>query len=275
MTEYQKIQKNKRRKNLFRKWHRRIGFTAALFLVNLAVTGILINHSDDLELHKKFITSNWIVNSYGIKAPNNATCIKKLKLCQIDDKVYLNKNLLISNVSPLIGLVEYSGLYYLASSKSIYLLTKQFELIEIIDQQSGLPQPILQIGLSEINLEDTGITHINQSEQALLIKTEQGYWKLNHDEMLWQSLESPSSWHIKPYEPDSISFTELEQESLIGLQSIYLDTELTYLKFIQDLHSLRILSFSGKLLTDLFGIVIILLVLSGFLAWKKRTVNPS
>ena len=50
MSPYHIKQKDKKRKNLFRKWHRRIGFTAAIFLLNLAVTGILLNHSDDLEL---------------------------------------------------------------------------------------------------------------------------------------------------------------------------------------------------------------------------------
>ena len=86
MTEYKKKQNDKRRKNLFRKWHRRIGFAAALFLINLAVTGILINHSDDLELHKTYVTSDWITKAYGIRSPNSARCIEKLKLCQIGDR---------------------------------------------------------------------------------------------------------------------------------------------------------------------------------------------
>jgi len=265
MTEYQKKQKDKRRKNLFRKWHRRMGFTAAIFLVNLAVTGILINHSDDLELHKKYITSNWIINGYGIKAPSNAHCINKFKLCQIGEKIYLEQKLLISNAPPLITLIEYQDLLYLANSESIYIYTKQFELVEVLNQQSGLPQPIIKIVL----------TNINQSEQALLVKSDRGYWLLDHDEMLWQSFEPTQNRAINSIESKSLPFTELERESLASLQSIYLDTQLSYLKFIQDLHSLRIFSLSGKILTDLFGLIILLLVASGFFAWKRRTVSPS
>ena len=82
MSPYLKKQNDKRRKNLFRKWHRRIGFTAAIFLLNLAITGIMLNHYDDLELHKKYIESDWIIGMYGIKAPDNIICNKKI----INDK---------------------------------------------------------------------------------------------------------------------------------------------------------------------------------------------
>jgi hypothetical protein len=39
-----------RRKQLFARWHRRIGITVAIWLVVLAVSGLLINHAHDWKL---------------------------------------------------------------------------------------------------------------------------------------------------------------------------------------------------------------------------------
>jgi len=264
MSPYKKKQKDKKRKNLFRKWHRRIGFTAAIFLINLAVTGILLNHSDDLELHKQYISSDWIVTFYGIKAPTSAQCLganpSTKNICQLGEKIYLAQQPLIESPSKLIGLLEFDDLLYLATSQELFIYTKEFELVEVMDKTSGLPTPIRM--MIKLDQPDNEISVDGQINEMLIIMGSQKAWRFDQVGLKWKVAElmaiMPPRLHT------------LEQEKLAELQNIYLDHQLTYLKFIQDLHSGRIFFLSGKLVTDLAGIIIIVLIFSGFYAWQKR-----
>jgi len=259
MSPYKKKQKEKRRKNLFRKWHRRIGFAAALFLVNLSLTGFLLNHSEDFELHKSYVSSDWLIDLYGVKAPDSADCIKGFSpqnpICQLAEKIYYGNSLLINETSTLVGLVKLEQLFYLATQQKLYIYTDTFELVEIMDKSNGLPGTIL-----ELIRFDT--TNDNINNPKILIKTENQQWSLQPNDLSWQ-LESPLS--IMPVKLQMRKGDKIEE-----LQNLYLDKQITHLKFIQDLHSGRIFSLPGKLLNDLVALIVIILALSGFFAWQKR-----
>ena len=259
MSPYHKKQKDKRRKNLFRKWHRRIGFTAALFLFNLAITGILLNHSDDLDLHKQYIKTDWLVNLYGVKAPESGKCILvsewNKNICQLGEKIYLNNLQLLDQTTDLIGAVEFQGLFYLATTTEILIYSQNFELVDRLKQDNGLPVPVGSIGLYDNKLGE-------KTTLGILISTNQYTWSFNQNDFSWNKTDS-DRFVSKPLLP-------LQGKPLISLQNIYLDSQITQLKFIQDLHSGSILSLPGKLLTDLVGIIIILLAASGFFAWQRR-----
>lgn len=47
------------------RWHRRIGVTAALLTVILAVTGLLLSYNVALKLDKIFIQQEWLLSWYG------------------------------------------------------------------------------------------------------------------------------------------------------------------------------------------------------------------
>ena len=49
--------------------HRYIGIVICVFLVLLSVTGIFLNHTDDLNLDKRFINWPWLLKHYGLTAP--------------------------------------------------------------------------------------------------------------------------------------------------------------------------------------------------------------
>lgn len=274
MSPYHKKQKEKRRKNLFRKWHRRVGFCAALFLINLAITGILLNHSESLELHKQFVESDWLVDWYGIKAPSQATCFKtqapEKPVCQIADKRVLGNQLLELESSDLIGIAVLEDIFYVASPDQISLYTQQWELIEIIGKDQGLPSLISAIGIlkpatqSDTSLSEELLTARNSSDQ-LVIVSEQQHYLLNSNELTWTSTQTDIS-SLNLSKPTS-------KFSLDELQAIYLDHQINYLKLVQDLHSGRIVNSIGVWVTDIVAVIVILLTISGFLAWQKRTRN--
>jgi hypothetical protein len=262
MSPYQKKQKEKRRKNLFRKWHRRIGFGAAIILINLAITGVLLNHSEDLELHKKYIESDWLVSYYGIQAPEHADCVQdvaltlKYSICQLDDIIFLGDRFLIEDSTQLVGLVEINRLYYLATSSKIYVFTKDFRLVESLSENSGMPTPITKI--ARIDYRSNPVTEVQ-----LAVVSDRTSWAMNDSTMEWNIITQLS---VVPAQ-----LQPAVESNLSVIKAAYLDKQITLLKFIQDLHSGRVLSTPGKLLTDLAALVILLLIISGFFAWQKRT----
>src|SRR5437764_6749045 len=51
-----------------RRWHARIGFTAAVFFLFLAVTGLVLNHGTELGLDAKRVHSARLAHWYGVAA---------------------------------------------------------------------------------------------------------------------------------------------------------------------------------------------------------------
>ena len=49
-------------------WHRYMGLAAALFVVLLASTGLLLNHTERLGLAQRYISAGPLLDWYGIEA---------------------------------------------------------------------------------------------------------------------------------------------------------------------------------------------------------------
>lgn len=55
----------------FYRWHRRVGIAAACFAILLAITGLMLNHTERLNLHRRMVDSPWLLKLYGMAAANN------------------------------------------------------------------------------------------------------------------------------------------------------------------------------------------------------------
>ena len=51
-------------------WHRRIGLFALVLVIILAITGIMLNHTEEFELDETYVNSSWLLNWYGIEPEN-------------------------------------------------------------------------------------------------------------------------------------------------------------------------------------------------------------
>ncbi|WP_018624483.1 PepSY-associated TM helix domain-containing protein [Kangiella aquimarina] len=238
----------------FRKWHRRLGFLAAIFLLNLSITGLLLNHYQSLSLHKNYITSTLLLDWYGIKAPDSGVCLSKepLSVCQIGEQHYINgqywketsSQLLLLEPSP-IGLV-------LVTNEFVYWLTKTGQLIDALSIADSL---------------DTAATSATQVNQQIYIQTLKGNYQLNENTFQWEPV-------------DIINFPQLTKEQLDGdqlsdLQEQYRSRQITQLKLVQDLHSGAIFGITGTLFTDIMALILIWLVISGFVTWYRRRSKTS
>ena len=50
-------------------WHRYVGITSALFVIMFAISGVLLNHSREFGLHAINVSSQWMMDWYGIPEP--------------------------------------------------------------------------------------------------------------------------------------------------------------------------------------------------------------
>jgi|GEM_PF-1840017 len=282
MSPAQKQHKQKVRKKFFRKWHRRIGFAASIFLFNLAITGILLNHYEELELHKKHIQSNLLLDWYGVKAPNKINCakikstdsgqaknIKELfSVCHLGEKTYLIRpdksiDLLFSDHQQLISLVKNTHEIFLLTDGKLSIYDLQFELIDSIEltESEFFQNPSDKVKAALI------------VEEQLLIKTTNNLYRLDESSYEFEMYNNELS--PLPFKLARQIFP-LKSEPLIQLlKDKYRSKQITQLKFIQDLHSGQILMLPGKLLTDLTGLIIMLLAISGFITWHRRKNNQS
>lgn len=49
------------------RWHRRIGLLAAALVAILAISGIVLNHREALQLDQRAITTEWLLQWYGME----------------------------------------------------------------------------------------------------------------------------------------------------------------------------------------------------------------
>jgi len=232
MSPYQIKQKDKKRKNLFRKIHRWIGFSSVVFLLNLAITGILLNHSNDLNLHKKYISSVWLINWYGITSPEGFKCVQAMnhstQLCLVGSIIYKDNSMLIEIDRDLIGLVEIDEFIYVATENEIIIYTTKFELVERLNSANGLPKEITAIGF--ILIDNTQYLSFRNNQKTWFFDAENNIWKIS--EQIFQ----PSDKLIAA-----------QPEHLQDLKTNYLNNKISYLKLVQDVHNGRILNISGKI----------------------------
>ena len=234
--------------------HRWSGLSAFILLLSLAITGIMLNHTEELELNQSYIKNTWLQNWYGIKMPQQQNFIKldNAQIAQIGKKLYLNQSYLLNEKSPLIGAYKSHDFIIIAMKKALYLFTLEGDLIEKLDSEKNLPSPITHIGFSELT----------QSSGQLIIEVNQQYYTSNDDFLSWTKIQTKEFYPLELENPENIDKT--------FYQNAYLGNELNLERVILDLHSGRLLGNFGVYLMDLAAIILIMLGLSGIWIWSRR-----
>jgi hypothetical protein len=55
-----------------RRRHRWLGKTIVAFIVFLALSGIVLNHGNDLGLDRRYVSWSWVLDAYGLDVPEPA-----------------------------------------------------------------------------------------------------------------------------------------------------------------------------------------------------------
>lgn len=234
----------------FRRWHRYCGMLVAVFLVVLAITGLILNHSAKLGLGSRHVQFAPLLAWYGI---DSATEIKSFSLAGswlscIGTSSFLDRAPLPAAGSCPVGAVESSGLQVVATEQELLLLTATGELIERLGPTSGLPTSISAVGIGP--------------GDAVVIDTPAGRQIADSELLQWRPLAAGTAVR---WSRQAIAPPELRDELLHA----YRGDGPTAERVVLDLHSGRLFGRWGPYVMDATAGLCLVLVISGLVLWRQ------
>jgi hypothetical protein len=234
-----------RLRKFLRKFHRWIGILASLWLLLLASTGLLLQHSDDWHLNKKYIQSPFILEAYGIGKQFIAFNQDGHQLIQLDKQIIQDNQATIKLSQPIKSAIYSQAQWIVATDNQIYWLNKQGQLIQSMDDLDGIPIPITALGQKDQHI------FISSKNQIFLLPS------LKVSEVLSKDIQ----WK------QGISDAKLKISTLQQYNSNYLSYE-------QAIFNIHAGITAPGIFNDFAAIALIILSLSGiFLFFKKRKTN--
>lgn len=234
-------------------WHRYMGLAAALFVILLTLSGLALNHTEELDLDSRHVQSSTLLEWYGISAPDDMSSYTAgpNAITQAGDLIYWNTGLIPQAQAPLIGAVAMADLVVVGIEGKLLLFTPGGELIERLDGAAGVPA-----GMQAIGLTPGG---------RLAIQAAHGFY---------QTDENFLEWHETPTLDAVWSTATLPAPALrTALQQAWRSTGLPLERILLDIHSGRILGGWGVYLVDAAAVLFLLLAASGVWLWGKRRAS--
>lgn len=228
------------------RWHRRLGLFGVLFIVFLSVSGILLNHSKEFGLTESPVTSEFILSLYGIHAPSVISFpLSNHWLHQIGNNyLHFDESELAYCAGSLTGAVMHQGMVVAACNDEIILFTLAGEVIERIGRQFGLPHPVSGIGRC--------------ADKVCIKLPDEQVFEIDVDQLSWMETAREVAWSTPGQPP--IHMIEM-------LKKHYTGQDIVWERVLLDMHSGRFLGQWGVYLTDIIGLILIVLAMSGGYVW--------
>jgi len=234
-------------------WHRYAGLFAALFVIFVTITGIALNHTDDLAFKKQHISSTILLALYNVHPPTTVLQFKTATrlVTQADDLLFIGKNSVLASQSTLVGAMELEEFLVVALSDRLLLIDAGNQLADTLTDIDGVPSNIINLGKDNHG-------HLN-------LLTKQKTYHLDDDLTLKElHFDAPINWSVAEQIPPSLrAEIDLQYKSNI----ISLET------FILDVHSGRFFGSYGTLFFDVIGIILLFLAFTGVIIWLKHRVG--
>ena len=231
------------------RWHRRLGVMAALFVVVLSITGIMLNHSPELALSERPLQSSWLLSVYGVETPEIQSYRLNGSWFSLvgNSHLHLNDREVAYCQGPLVGAVKVSDTVVVGCVDQLLLLSDRGEVIERIDAIYGLPLPLQALAVDD---------------QQLVLKTNDQTLLADLDHLTFQPFTGGEpDWSIPAALPDEL------HEQLLG---DYRGTAIHWERVVLDLHSGRLFGRLGIWVMDAAAVFLILLAGSGVWIWWSR-----
>lgn len=235
---------------LWHKWHRKLGIGAALFVILLAITGMLLNHTQELGLHEIYVQNETLLNWYdiGTKSPVTGYQVDGNWIVQVGERLFFNRELFDEQTVALHGAVTFDDMIVIAAKDRLLLISRQGEMIEKLGGAEGVPAGMKNIGISVDN--------------QLVVSAAHGVYIVDIDSPEWQESEHiEAQWSVAATLPAA-----LRMELLQSYRGMGLPLE----RVILDLHSGRLLGSWGELFMDFIALLFIFLALSGSWMWLRH-----
>jgi len=246
--------RKKNKASTARRLHRSFGAGAAVFVIFMVLSGLVINHSNGLGLDQRHVSQSFLLDWYGLDGPEyiHSFEVGSDWISFAGSQLYLNGD----SVSPLsngVGAVAGGDMLIAAGGEELLLLGHDGSLIERIPWGQHGTGPIASIGQLENGL--------------VVIKSVNQLWSADADLLNWQRVEntvtSPAWSHAEPA-PGAIRQAITQQ---------YRGGGLSLEQLLLDLHSGRVFGSIGVLVYDLLALAIGFLAISGLLLWFRSRRN--
>jgi hypothetical protein len=219
-----------------------------VLLLMLALTGLALNHSEDLRLDERAVGWDW---PYALYGPSATGAWKGFEVGDTwllqggEGRIFLGTRELGGCEGVITGVASVQQMILVACERELLLLTPDGERIDALGAATGLPVPVG--GLAALG------------DEALVLAG--GLWqRFDADAMALSPAGGEAPQKIRPGTPPQALLEKL------GRAAGWLHWE----RFLLDLHSGRLFGSAGVLVVDVGGVLSLLLALSGVLMWGLR-----
>lgn len=228
------------------RWHRWLGLAAALFIVWLVVTGVLVHHAADFGLEGEPVRSVWILDHYRIGDPDvTAFEVGGRWVSQSGKSLYLDPERIATLDSPLVGAINPPGLLVAAASEQLLVFDERGRMIETVRAEHGLPPAIRNIGWRA---------------NRILLETHAGVFEADPAEMQWRPARAALHRATPSRLPDAIHAIIVQDAR---------SREISHERLLRDLHSGNFFGTAGKWVIDIAAAALLLLSVSGIWIWVR------
>jgi hypothetical protein len=245
-----RFRKSKRRLSLY-VWHRYVGLVVLLIVISLAVTGIALNHTSRLRLTDRYVSSEALLNWYGIEIgqPKVAFIADRNWIIELDGRVFFNRKLIDATVTGLIGAVAVDGLIVIAASDAVLLLNTEGVLVDQVGDAQGFPAAPRRLGVA--------------SDRRIMVEAAHGLYAANKTFLGWQRVSEAAhiDWSRPSQPPHGL---------IADLRSHLRERVLSWERILLDVHSGRIVGRAGPYLVDAAAVFMMFLGISGFWLWLRQ-----
>ena len=236
-----------------RRWHARLGLTAALFFIALVVTGVALNHTERFGLAKTAIQSETLNRWYGLPPPSILANYPDAAFVATPEVWLYQGRRLAEGGGAVVGVVALPDMLAVATTQSLGLYLPTGERIDTL-RGSALPQ--------------LPLTALGRAGNALVIKTPSGVFS-SSDGLAWQTLQHADIIWSQAGRPDTGLTAQLSEQ---------LTPSLPLERIMLDLHSGRLLGAYGPYLMDIAAVFLLILSLSGiwiqWRSWRQKRRHP-
>ncbi|NRD75434.1 PepSY domain-containing protein [Shewanella sp. VB17] len=239
-------------KKQLRSWHRGLGIFSAIFVLLLAISGILINHSHQFAIDNTHVEQAWLLDYYGIKPPNQINIYQTTapRLASSDNLIWVDKHLALEADSPINGIVTFGDMLIAIDSDNLYLMSAAGEMLEKQDITTGLPA-----GLSAI-----------ANDGHIWLNADNGSYMADDDLIEWTQAMTfaPLPWAQPLTETVTVV---IDTQDITQLARSH---HLSWERVLLDVHSGRFFGPLGPWFMDLVALALIIMALSGVYLWVQH-----
>ena len=236
-----------------RRWHARLGVTAALFFIVLILTGVALNHTERLGLARTAIRSEALTRWYGLPPPRIVAVYAAAEFIATPTDWLYKGQRLADGGGAVVGAVSTPDMLVVATAQSLSLYSHTGERIDTL-RSAALPH--------------LPITALGRTTSTTVLKTPIGLFA-SADGLIWQSISDSGVIWAHSQKPDVQTIERVRKQ---------LTPSLPLERVMLDIHSGRLLGRYGPFLVDGAAFILLLLSLSGiwiqWRSWRQKHRHP-